>query len=61
MLHPKLRLWDLIPHGCTGRPSFQLHLEQCFAQDDKKVWGRCLKLPEKWQKVEEQSNDYVVQ
>ena len=34
------------------------HLEQFFAQKDKKFWkDEIMKLPEKWQKVEEQNNE----
>ena len=38
------------------------HLEQSFAQKDKKFWeDEIMKLPEKWQKVVEQKGEYVVQ
>ena len=38
------------------------HLEQSFAQKDKKFWeGGIMKLPEKWQKIVEQKGEYVVQ
>ena len=38
------------------------HLEQFFAQKDKKFWeDGNMKLPEKWQKVVEQKGDYIVQ
>ena len=38
------------------------HLEQFFAQKDKKFWEhRIMKLPEKWQKVVEQNGKYAVQ
>ena len=38
------------------------HLEQFFAQKDKKFWeDGIMKLPEKWQKVVEQNGEYVVQ
>ena len=38
------------------------HLEQFFAQKDKKLWeDGIMKLPEKWQKVMEQNGEYVVQ
>ena len=38
------------------------HLEQFFAQKDKKFWGDgIMKLPEKWQKVVEQKGEYIVQ
>ena len=38
------------------------HLEQFFAQKDKKFWeDGIMKLPEKWQKVVEQEGEYVVQ
>ena len=38
------------------------HLEQFFAQKDKKFWeDGIMKLPEKWQKVVEQNSEYVVQ
>ena len=38
------------------------HLEQFFAQKDKKSWeDGIMKLPEKWQKVVEQKGEYVVQ
>ena len=40
-------------------------LEDCkqfFARKDKKFWeDGIMKLPEKWQKVEEQKGEYVVQ
>ena len=38
------------------------HLEQFFAQKDKKFGeDRIMKLPEKWQKVVEQNGEYIVQ
>ena len=38
------------------------HLEQFFAQKDKKLWeDGIMKLPGKWQKVVEQKGEYVVQ
>ena len=38
------------------------HLEEFFAQKDKKFWeDGIMKLPEKWQKVVEQKGEYVVQ
>ena len=38
------------------------HLEQFFAQKDKKCWeDGIMKLPEKWQKVVEQKAEYIVQ
>ena len=38
------------------------HLEQFFAQKDKKFWeDGIMKLPEKWQKVVEEKGEYVVQ
>ena len=38
------------------------HLEQFFAQKNKKFWENgIIKLPEKWQKVVEQSSKYVIQ
>ena len=38
------------------------HLEQFFAQKDKKIWeDRIMKLPEKWQVVVEQKGEYIVQ
>ena len=38
------------------------HLEEFFAQKDKKFWeSGIIKLPEKWQKVVEQNGEYVVQ
>ena len=38
------------------------HLEQFFAQKDKKFWeDGIMTLPEKWQKVVEQKGEYVVQ
>ena len=38
------------------------HLEQFFAQKDKKFWeDGIMKLPEKWQKVVEQKGECVVQ
>ena len=37
------------------------HLEQFFAQKDKKFWeDGIMKLPEKWQKVVEQKFEYIV-
>ena len=41
---------------------YKRHLEQFFAQKDKKFWeGGIMKLPEKWQKVVKQKVEYVVQ
>ena len=38
------------------------HLEQSFAQKDKKFWeDGIMKLPGKWQKVVEQKGEYIVQ
>ena len=38
------------------------HLEEFFAQKDKKFWeDGIMKLPEKWQKVAERKGEYVVQ
>ena len=38
------------------------HLEQFFVQNDKKVWeDEIMKLPEKWQKVLEQTNESTAQ
>ena len=38
------------------------HLEQFFAQKDKKFWeDGIMKMPEKWQKVVEQKGEYIVQ
>ena len=38
------------------------HLEQSFAQKDKKFWeDGIMKLPEKWQMVVEQNGEYLVQ
>ena len=38
------------------------HLEQFFAQKDRKFWeDGIMKLPEKWQKVVEQKGEQVVQ
>ena len=38
------------------------HLEQFFAQKDKKFWeDGIMKLPEKWQQVVEQKGEHVVQ
>ena len=38
------------------------HLEQFFAQKDRKFWeDGIMKSPEKWQKVVEQKGEYVVQ
>ena len=38
------------------------HLEQFFAQKNKKFWENgIIKLPEKWQKVVEQNGEYFVQ
>ena len=38
------------------------HQQQSFAQKDKKFWeDGVMKLPEKWQKVVEQNNKYVIQ
>ena len=40
---------------------YKRHLEQFFAQKDKKFWENgIMKLPEKWQKVVEQKGEYVV-
>ena len=37
------------------------HLQQFFAQEDKKLGeDRTVKLPEKWQKLVEQNSEYVV-
>ena len=41
---------------------YKRHLEQFFAQKDKKFWeDGIVKLPGKWQKVVEQKGEYVVQ
>ena len=41
---------------------YKRHLEQFFAQKDRKFWeDGIMKLPEKWQKVVEQMCEYVVQ
>ena len=41
---------------------FKGHLEQFFAQKDKKFWEhKIMQLPEKWQKVVEQNGEYIVQ
>ena len=38
------------------------HLEQFFAQKDKKFWeDGIMELPEKWQKVVEQRGEYIGQ
>ena len=38
------------------------HLEEFFAQKDKKFWeDRIMKLPGKWKKVVKQKGEYVVQ
>ena len=38
------------------------YLEQVFIQKDKMFWkNEIMKLPEKWQKVVEQNDEYVVQ
>ena len=38
------------------------HLEQFFAQKDKKFWeGGSMKLPEQWQNVMEQNSECMVQ
>uniref|UniRef100_A0A8C6B954 Tc1-like transposase DDE domain-containing protein n=1 Tax=Monodon monoceros TaxID=40151 RepID=A0A8C6B954_MONMO len=40
---------------------YKRHLEEFFAQQDKKFWeDGIMKLPEKWQKVVEQNGEYVV-
>ena len=40
------------------REDCKRHLEQFFAQKDKKLWeDRIMKLPEKWQKVVEQKGE----
>ena len=40
----------------------KMHLEQFFAQKDKKFWeDEIMKLPGKWQKVVEQNGEYIVQ
>ena len=45
-----------------GPQASKRHLEQFFAQKDKKFWeDGIMKLPEKWQKVVEQNGEYVVQ
>ena len=39
---------------------YKTHLEQFFAQNDKKFWeDGIMQSPEKWQKVVEQKGDYV--
>ena len=46
-------------HSLEG---YKRHLEQFFAQKDKKFWeDGIMKLPEKWQKVVEQKGEYIVQ
>ena len=37
------------------------HLEQFFAQKDKKFWeDGIMKLPEKWQKLMKENSEYIV-
>jgi len=46
----------------SSRKDGKRHQEQFFAQTDEKFWGYgIMKLPEKWQKVVEQSGEYLVQ
>ena len=58
--------WSL-QNSLNGKNSNSLedckrHLEQFFAQKDKKLWeDGIMKLPEKWQKVVEQNGVYVIQ
>ena len=60
-------LFRCLPNSLNGRNINSLedckrHLEQFFAQKDKKFWeDGIMKLPEKWQKVVEQKGEYVVQ
>ena len=38
-----------------------MHLEQFFAQREKKFWeDGIMKLPERWQKVKKQNGEYVI-
>ena len=59
-------LWSL-QNSLNGKnfnslEGYKRHLEQFFAQKDKKFWeDGIMKLPEKWQKVVEQNSDYTVQ
>ena len=60
-------LFQSLQNSLNGRNFTSLedckrHLEQFFAQKDKKFWeDGIMKLPEKWQKVVEQNGEYVVQ
>ena len=48
--------------NCNSLEDCKRHLEQFFAQRDKKFWEDGItKLPEKWPKVVEQNSEYVVQ
>ena len=41
---------------------YQRHLELFFAKKKKKFWeDEIMKLPEKWQKVMEQNDEYLAQ
>ena len=46
----------------TSPEDCKRHLEQFFAQKEKKFWENGItKVPEKWQKVVEQNGEYIVQ
>ena len=60
-------LFRSLQNSLNGKNFYSLedckrHLEQFFAQKDKKFWeDAIMKLPEKWQKVVEQKGECVVQ
>ena len=69
---PAIAPWDFhlfqsLQNSLNGKKFSSLedckrHLEQFFAQKDKKFWeDGIMKLPEKWQKVVEQNGEYLVQ
>ena len=71
-IHQTLHLWNsiclgLYKNSLNGKnfnslEDCKMHLEQFFAQKDKKFWkDGIMKLPEKWQKVVEQKCECVVQ
>ena len=50
----------LIEKNFNSLEDCKRHLEQFFAQNDKKFWeDGIMQSPEKWQKVVEQKGDYV--
>ena len=64
---PSVHLFQSLQNSLNGKNFNSLedcirYLEQFFAQKDEKFWeDGIMKLPEKWQKVEEQNSKYVVQ